>query len=56
MSAKIAKRIRAILKAQGVNVRHAVYENVHGTNVLADSGRKAYKEFKNLVRKGGINE
>lgn len=56
MSHKIAKRIRKALKAEGVDVTHALYEWSNSTNkgngglILADSGRKAYKLAKKAYK------
>ncbi len=52
MSHKIAKRVRKMLKAEGVDVKNTFYtrEKSTGSVVLDNSGRKTYKEAKKLAK------
>lgn len=52
MSHKIAKRVRKMLKSEGVDVAHAFYtrDEVTGSIVLDKSGRKLYKEAKRIAK------
>lgn len=52
MSHKIAKRVRKMLKTEGVDVTNTFYkrDEVTGSIVLDKSGRKTYKEAKKLAK------
>lgn len=51
MSHKIAKRVRKMLKTEGVDVTNAFYtRDETGSIVLDKSGRKTYKEAKKLAK------
>lgn len=54
MSHKIAKRVRKLLKSEGIDVTHAVYTRDEvGANVLVDNcGRKLYQESKKFAKRG----
>lgn len=51
MSHKIAKRVRKMLKTEGVDVTNTFYtRDETGSIVLDKSGRKTYKEAKKLAK------
>lgn len=51
MSHKIAKRVRKMLKTEGVDVTNTFYtRDKTGSIVLDKSGRKTYKEAKKLAK------
>lgn len=56
MNAKKAKQVRKVLKAEGIDVTHSLYDlNGSGIRLSENCGRKLYKKAKQFAS-GGPNE